>query len=252
MGQHKRGPLWLLRVVWFSVFSFLWTMVCFVIACIALIPMPRSGRLSHAVARFWGRGLLASFGARVVIEHAERVDPKAVYLMVGNHVSWLDPASIMVAYPGQLRFVLKRELIKVPFIGWYAVLSRHFLLDRSNPREGQRVLERAMRHAEKYGISPVVFPEGTRSLDGHLAPFKTGTFQLALAAGIPVLPFAVLGTFDMMPKGTACPRHGGPITVRFGEPIDISPYKGSAGRKQLTKVAHERVVSLGVPARAIE
>lgn len=241
-----RQRLVALRAACYGYVSFVWTFVCFVLAVLAIPLAPRSARISHAVARLWAKGYLASFGASVRVEHAERLAPDRVRLIVANHASWLDPPALIAALPVQVRFVLKRELLRVPFIGWYARLAGHFLLDRSNPREGKRVLERAVARARAHGLVPVLFPEGTRTHDGRLAPLKSGSFQLAIAAGIDVQPIAVLDTYEMLPRGAAFPRHSGPIRLRVGAPISVEGHVGNPGRRALAEQVRNALLELGV------
>jgi 1-acyl-sn-glycerol-3-phosphate acyltransferase len=234
------------RAVCFPYVAFLWTLISFVLAILALPFAPKSARAAHAVARVWAKGYIACFGGGLRVEHAERLDPNSIRMLVANHASYLDPPAIIAAFPGQVRFVLKRELLAVPFVGWYARLAGHFLLDRSNPREGKRVLERAVRRAQAHRLNPMVFPEGTRTHDGRLAPLKSGAFQLAIAAGIDVQPIAVLDTYEMLPRGAAAPRRSGTIRLRVGEPIPVAGLEGSAGRRAIAERVREALHALGV------
>jgi 1-acyl-sn-glycerol-3-phosphate acyltransferase len=240
------GPLAALRAACFGLVSFTWTGLCFGVALLALCLAPRSGRAAHAVARLWAWGFLACFGGGIRVEHAERFAPRSPRLIVANHASWLDPPALLLAFPGQLRFVLKQELLSVPFIGWYARLAGHFLLDRANPREGKRVLEKAVGRARRHGLSPAVFPEGTRTRDGRLAPLKAGVFQLALEAGIAIQPVAILGSWDMMPRSAKAPRHAGEILLRVGEAIPVDGLAGSPGRRVLAERVERAFRDLGV------
>ena len=235
-----------LRAACFLYVAFLWTLLAFVIGMLLLLPAPRSGRIAHFVLRAWGRGLLAMAGIRLQVEGPGHFDGSEVRMLVANHASYLDPPALGAAFPGQLRFVLKQELLRLPFIGWYSKYAGHFLLDRDNPREGKRVLDRAVARAKRYRLSPLVFAEGTRTRDGKLAEFKTGAFQLALSAGIAVQPVAVLGSYDLMPRGAAAPSRSGTITLRVGEPIPVDGLKGSPGRKALAAKVREALHAMGV------
>ncbi len=241
-----RRILRFLHTVWFLVFSFLWTLTCFVLGMLALIATPRSGRVSHLVLRMWGRVLLFVGGVGLRVEGPGTLDGRETRMIVANHASYLDPPALGAAFPGQLRFVLKQELMRLPFIGWFAKYTGHFLLDRGNPREGKRVLDRAVARAHRYGLCPLVFPEGTRTRDGRLAPFKTGAFQLALSAGVPVQPVAVLGSYDLMPRSAPAPVRFGRIVLRVGDPIPVEGLKGSPGRKVLAQKVEEALRELGV------
>ncbi len=95
--------------------------------------------------------------------------------------------------------------------------------------------------------APVLFPEGTRSPDGRLKDLRAGAFQLALSGGLPVQPVAILGSHRVWPKGLSYPRQCGEILVRVGEPIDVSEFKGSPGRKALAERVRAAFGELGVP-----
>lgn len=169
-----------------------------------------------------------------------------VRMIVANHASYLDVPSIFGWFPGQARFVLKQELGRMPFIGWFAKCCGHFLLDRENPREGKRVLDRAVARALKHGLCPIVYPEGTRTSDGKLGELKAGVFQIAIAAQIPVQPVAIFGTYSMMPRGCSYPRHAGTIVMKVGEPIPIEGYRGGRGRRELSERVEQTFRDLGL------
>jgi 1-acyl-sn-glycerol-3-phosphate acyltransferase len=219
------------------------------IACclgIAAMVFGAHGRGAHVFARLWGKGMYRCFGGGVRVEGPGRFDKSEIRLIVANHASYLDVPAIFGWFPGQARFVMKQELLKLPFIGWYAKCCGHFLLDRENPREGKRVLDKAVARALKHGLCPVVFPEGTRTSDGSLGPLKAGVFQIAIAAQIPVQPVAIHGTFSMMPRGFTYPRHAGEVTLRVGEPIPIEGYRGGRGRRELSERVEQAFRDLGV------
>jgi 1-acyl-sn-glycerol-3-phosphate acyltransferase len=216
-------------------------------AALVTLPFePRRAWWAARVASLWGRAMLVVAGARLRVEGAERFDAGRATLLVGNHASFLDPMVMLAVFPGSARFVLKRELGRVPFVGWHCKLSGHFLLDRASARAGQEVVDRAVDRARAHGLSLIVFPEGTRSADGRLQDLKAGAFQMALGGGLPVQPVALLGTHDVWPRG-GTPRRSGEVLVRVGEPIDTEGLEGSVGRKRLADRTREALLSLGVP-----
>lgn len=241
-----RRILRFLRATWFLVTATLWTVPCFLLGMILLLPAPRSGRLAHISLRIWGRGILLLGGVGLRIEGPGSLKGPVPRVIVANHASYLDPPALGAAFPGQLRFVMKQELIRLPLAGWYAKCAGHFFLDRQNPREGKRLLDRAVERAKRYGLCPLVFPEGTRTHDGKLAPLKTGTFQLALTAGLPVQPIAILNTHDLMPRGTLAPRGMGTVILRVGELIPVEGLKGNPGRRALAEKVRAALADLGV------
>ena len=224
------------------------SIITLVLALVLLLFDPK-GRLSDRIVRLWSKAIIWLSGSHVRMEGAEKLDPNEARLLVANHCSWYDPPALWQNFPGRLRFVLKKELIKVPVIGVYAKWFGHFLLDRSDPREGIRIIERAVVRAQEEHLSAVVFPEGTRSKDGRLGPFKGGSFELALRGNLPVQPVAILGSYAVWPKGCAAPRYAGEILVRIGDPIDTTGLKGGPGRRAIAAQAREALLALGVPDR---
>ena len=240
-----RPRLGWLRAICYGYMSALLSMLTFLVGAPMML-FGAHGRGAHFFARLWGRCMLGCFGAGVRIEGPGAFDKTEPRLIVANHASYLDVSAIFGWFPGQARFVLKQELGRMPFIGWFAKLCGHFLLDRENPREGKRVLDRAVARAKKYGLSPIVFPEGTRTHDGLLAPLKAGVFQLAIAAQMPIQPVAIFGTYAMMPRGCSYPRHAGEIVMKVGEPISVEGFRGSPGRRQLAEKVEAALRDLGI------
>ena len=235
-----------LRAACFYYVSCLLTLLTFFIGVPLRLFTPGSARASHVIARLWGKAMLLQFGCGVKREGPGHFEGGQARMIVANHASYLDVCALFGWFPGEGRFVLKQELMRLPFIGWFAKLTGHFLLDRSDPREGKRVLDRAAARAKRYGLSPIVFPEGTRTHDGRLGELKAGVFQLAIAAGIPIQPVAIFGTYDRMPRGASYPRYGGEIVMKVGEPISIEGMKGGPGRRALAEKVVQAFHDLGV------
>lgn len=239
--------LWPLRALSFALVAFLVTGGAFCCSVVAWLLDPVGHRLADWVLRLWGRALVAGSGIRLVVEGREHVQGAGPRVLVANHGSWLDPAILGATSPGPLRFVLKRGLIALPFVGWHAWATGHFLIDRDDPRAGKALLDRAVAYARKRKVNPAVFPEGTRSPDGRLGPLKGGAVQVAMAAGFALQPIAILGSWERMPRGVPYPRRGGTVTVRFGPPIPVEGAVGGPGRRALTQQVREALVALGVP-----
>jgi 1-acyl-sn-glycerol-3-phosphate acyltransferase len=240
-----RPPLGWIRAVCFGYMGAL--LSC--LACCVGIPLmvfSRQGRASHFFARLWGKAMYACFGGGVRVEGPGTFDKSEIRLIVANHASYMDIPAIFGWFPGQARFVMKQELMRLPFIGWYAHFCGHFPLDRENPREGKRVVDLAVARARKHGLCPIVFPEGTRTADGRLAELKAGVFQLAIAAQIPIQPVAIFGTYEMMPRGCPYPRRAGTVTLKVGEPIPIEGFRGGRGRRELSERVEQAFRDLGV------
>jgi 1-acyl-sn-glycerol-3-phosphate acyltransferase len=237
-----------MRRVAFLLLAPVLTSVGFFVAFLLLPFTPRSGRAPHAVARAWARALLRVAGISLEVRHAERFAAGEPRVVVANHASYLDIPAALVAFPGQLRIVARHTLIWMPFIGPYLKLCGHLLIDRNDPRQGVELFAKASARMRRHGLSVLVFPEGTRSADGRLAPLKGGAFHLATSLGVPVQPLAIEGTFRSMPRSVWLPVRGGRVVVTVGEAIDVpAAGGGGAARKRLAAEVRDALLALGVP-----
>lgn len=159
----------------------------------------RRGTIAHGCARLWSWLILATTGVEVEASGRDRLVPGRTYVFVSNHQSIYDIPVIFASLPWQLRIIAKASLGSFPFLGWHLRHTGHLLVDRRDPNRAG-ILREAARLVRQ-GLSLIVFPEGTRSVDGRLAPFKGGSFLLALEAGLPVVPVAVIGSRHVMRKG---------------------------------------------------
>jgi 1-acyl-sn-glycerol-3-phosphate acyltransferase len=159
----------------------------------------RRGYTAHRCARAWSRLILNTTGVRVRVEGLDRVTAGTTYIFVSNHQSIYDIPVLFASLPFQLRIIAKESLARFPVLGWHLRRGGHLFVDRQHPdREG--ILKR-WRALVSEGLSLIIFAEGTRSWDGRVARFKAGSFLLAMEAGLPVVPVAVIGTRAVMPKG---------------------------------------------------
>jgi 1-acyl-sn-glycerol-3-phosphate acyltransferase len=190
--------------------------------------------------RLWAPTMLWVAGTRLEVEGMENVDPNRPTLYASNHQSSIDIPVLFVALPVNLRFIAKEQLRWVPLIGWYLQLAGHILIDRSNRTRAIASLDRAAVEIARRKISLIVFPEGTRSLDGRVLPFKHGSFGLALKAGIPVVPVTLEGSARVMPRNSWRIRRG-LIRVRVGAPVQVQGFDVN-DRAGLARVVREAVV----------
>ena len=159
-------------------------------------------------------------GVRFSVTGRERIDPRGVYVYTPNHQSLLDPPIIWTSLGSPARhiaFLVKKELGRVPILGYGIKQLGFVFVDRSNT---ERALASARRAAERLraGRSFAVFPEGTRTRDGRLLPFKRGAFHMAVEAGVPVVPVSLDGTYRAMPRG-AMRLRSVPIRLTIHDPI---------------------------------
>ena len=162
------------------------------------------GRTMLALGRVWVRWILATFRVRVDVAGLENVPTHAPVILMSNHQSLADIAAIVSTLPRSVswRFVAKKELVRVPIFGQALVASGHIIIDRGNREKAVASLHRAAERI-RAGTSVIVFPEGTRSPDGHLRRFKSGPFHLAVEAQVPIIPVTVSGSQRITPKGAA-------------------------------------------------
>jgi 1-acyl-sn-glycerol-3-phosphate acyltransferase len=161
--------------------------------------------------RWFVRAGLKLVGVRVEVEGLERLDPKQTYVFTPNHQSLIEVPLFLTFLGRNIAYLAKKELFKYPVFGWGLRVIGVVAVDRSNTQAAIESARRAARNL-KNGKSYVVYPEGTRSLDGQLLKFKKGAFLMAIEAGVPVVPVTVSGGSDVMPKGQLSVN---PATIRL-------------------------------------
>ena len=178
----------------------------------------RSGNTAHRCARAWARLILRTTGVRVRVNGLDRVQPGRSYVFAANHQSIYDIPILFASIPFQLRIVAKDSLGRIPFMGWHLHRAGHLLVDRKRP--GADIVEK-MRRLVGESSSLIVFPEGTRSVDGAVGRFKKGPFMVAADAGLPVVPVSIAGSRHVMTKGRLMVQPG-MVELTLHEPIVTS------------------------------
>jgi 1-acyl-sn-glycerol-3-phosphate acyltransferase len=179
----------------------------------------KTGYFAHWCARTWSRLILRTTGVRVRVEGLDRLEAGRTYVFVSNHQSIYDTPVLFSSLPFQLRIIAKESLGSFPFLGWHLRRTGHMLVDRRHP-VAKQVFGWASRLTSE-GLSLMVFPEGTRSHDGHVGRFKGGSFYLALGAGLPVVPISIVGSRHVMLKGRLA-TYPGNVTLVVHDPIDTA------------------------------
>ena len=217
-------------------------------ASIASSLVDRRGYFAHACARAWSWLILKTTGVKVRVQGLERITPGTTYIFVSNHQSIYDIPVIFASLPYQLRIIAKASLARFPVLGWHLKRGGHLFVDRRNP-DRMGILGR-WRALVKDGLSLIIFAEGTRSMDGRVARFKGGSFLLALEAGLPIVPLAVIGTRHVMQKGRLRTEPGN-VELIVHDPILPPPLtdRGVHEAKALAAQVHS-VVAATVTARS--
>lgn len=220
-----------------------WTAVMFCFSVGAMLLTFRASASMYWVRRGWSPVLVWAGGGKLEVSGIENVDPSRPTIYVSNHQSTVDIPVLFMSLPGvDLRFVSKSQLRWVPFIGWYMYLANFVFVERSNHARAVAALAKASKQVQD-GVSVVVFPEGTRSEDGRVLPFKKGPFALAMQAKVAICPVAIEGSGRLMPKNKwrFVP---GPIRVRIGEPIDPTVFGDN--REALIRHTRDAIIDLNV------
>lgn len=173
------------------------------------------------IHRRWSRLLLWLAGTRVVAEGLEALSEREPQVLVCNHASLLDIPALFAALPVSLRFVAKIELSRVPVFAGAMRRAGHVFIDRADRDQAIAAMRRAGRRMQREGLTLVLFPEGTRSRDGRLRPFKKGAFALAAETGTAVVPVAIHGGARVLPKGRRR-LEPGTIRLRCGRRIELA------------------------------
>jgi 1-acyl-sn-glycerol-3-phosphate acyltransferase len=177
-------------------------------------------------------------GARVKIVGLDQIDQSGTYIFMSNHVSNLDPPILCPLIPRRTSILAKKVIWRIPILGRALTLAEIVPVDRENRESAIQSVRRA-GEVMHHGINVTLFPEGTRSRDGRLLPFKKGPFHLAAETGVPIVPITILGTYEMMPKGNLIVRSG-TATLVFHPPIDPKQF---SSREELTQAVWDKINS---------
>lgn len=206
-----------------------------------------SGRTQHALARVWGRILLAVSFIRVRVEGLERLDAHRNYVFVSNHASYMDIPALLTLLPYQFRFFAKKSLYRIPFLGTHLRRAGHLQVDRSSARASLKTMSEGARIVAERGVSLLLFPEGGRNPKG-LRAFKEGAAYIAIKAGVPVVPMALIGMRELLPMGSIHLRSGRAV-LRIGNPIPTAGMKISDREALNERLYAEVAAMLGEPRK---
>jgi 1-acyl-sn-glycerol-3-phosphate acyltransferase len=203
----------------------------------------KSGDAAIRVGRVWARSLLWIAGMSVTVEGLEKIDLQGSYVLCSNHLSYMDTPVVLGSIPANFRFLAKKGLFQIPFLGTHLKQAGHIPVPREDPRAAVKTMNLAAQVIRERRISMLIFPEGGRSHDGVLQPFKEGGAYIAIKAQAPLLPIALVGTRAVMAMGSSVIHPFRRVTLRVG---DALPTAGLTlrDRDQLTAAVRDQIVEM--------
>ena len=181
------------------------------------------GVMEQRVGQLLGRRCLRQLGFEVKLEGLENFKHLENYCVVSTHASHLDWAMLLGYCPDQVRFIARANLVKVPVVGDYLRL-RGILIDRARGIDAKTAIRAAARDHTPFPI--LIFPEGTRTRDGQLQPFKKGGLRILAEEGLTMVPVCITGTFDAFPRKARTIKRGGQLRMQVGAPVAADPDRG--------------------------
>lgn len=200
------------------------------------------GRFIGWMARVYFKILLWASGVEYSVTGLEKLDGDSHYIFASNHESAFDIPLILGGLPFHIVSLAKRELKKVPMLGWAMIAARHVFIDRFNSRRAIESLEKVKLSLSTNPRSLMIFPEGTRSKDGQVHQFKKGGLAIALEIGMDVVPLAACGTSAIVAK-KSFRLNRGEVELKVGEPVRVADWKGSA-KSDFANHIHRQVVTM--------
>lgn len=195
----------------------------FMSLCAILFPLISPGENKvHKIASLWAKIMLFLSRTSVEVIGKENALLDKPQIFMANHQSDFDIFIVLAHIPGQFRWIAKKELFKIPLFGSAMRRAGYIEIDRQHHEKALQSLDEAARKIRE-GKSVMTFPEGTRSLDGTIKPFKQGIFYLAIKSGVPIVPISIIGAGNIMRK-RSLRINPGKIIMVIGKPIDVSGY----------------------------
>ena len=226
-GALVADPLIILFTIWFGLLSMF----------ISFFDL--AGRKQAWLARVWAKSLLLGSGVHVRVEGLEYIDRHASYVFAANHASYMDTPVVLANLFSQFRFLAKSGLFKIPFLGWHLERAGHIPVPLGDPRAAVKSMQRAAEVIQQKKISLLIFPEGGRTQDGALQPFKEGAAYIAIRAGVPIVPVILIGARTALPFGGGIVISAN-VVLRILKPIETAQFT-LKDRGILTDRLHELI-----------
>ena len=207
---------------------------------IGIVLAPFSNRLAVTIAvRNWGKTMLWAWGVKLDIEGFEKLPLDDTTMIMYNHQSSFDILTFSAVIPFEWKAIMKKEVFSMPFIGWVSKLGGHYFVSRDGSPDDTKEVKKIVSQIRN-GPSVIMAPEGTRSEDGRLLPFKKGGFLIALLAGVPVVPMLIWGGKNIRSKTEFKINKNKTINVKIFDPIDVRKLpRGRRGREELENMVRD-------------
>jgi 1-acyl-sn-glycerol-3-phosphate acyltransferase len=187
----------------------------------------------HKIGKLWAKIIIKTAGIKIDVTGQDNIPLERPVVFACNHASQFDIPILYEVLPVQFRFLAKKELFKIPFLGFAMRFAGYIPVNRSGGKAAMLDLKKAAERL-KTGVSIVIFPEGTRSTDGQLKTFKMGGIFIAFKAGCPLVPIAISGSHYILPKGSLRVKPGR-VKVTIGPPIQTTSSEGTLPKNSVTK-----------------
>ncbi len=217
------------------------TLLCAIIT-ILFFPFNNSEPI-HQVQMWWCKLMFYWLFIPVTVDGKENITPKQSYVFVANHASMFDVFLIYGWLPVVYKWLMKKEVRRIPFVGTACKAAGHIYVDRGNAQAAAKSLQE-VKAALHDGVSTVIFPEGTRSKDGQLGRFHRGAFQVALDLNLPVVPLSLSGCYEVMNRNEHF-AHRHPVHMHIGKPMNLKDYADEKEAMEAVRQAVEKGIKRG-------
>ena len=231
-----------MRYIWIIFNAAIWTSFFGLLGIFASIFESNKGKTLGHCARLWGKFILFFTGVRYSVKGLDNLDPNGPYIFACNHASGYDVPLAFAGLPYWLISIAKIELKSVFILGWVMETAGHIFVDRKRSENAIASLEKSKKSLINNPRSILLFPEGTRTMDGELGFFKRGGLMLSMDTGIPIVPIGLVGTFEMLKKGTWSFKNQ-PLEIRIGNPIHPKTFSNKS-KNSLAKYVKSQVHAL--------
>jgi 1-acyl-sn-glycerol-3-phosphate acyltransferase len=221
-------------------FIIIHSIICSIFALI--FSLDRSFYLYYKLSKVFSKGIFLISGIKLSVSGLENIDKKKIYVFVSNHSSQYDIPTLQYVIPVPISIVFKKELSKIPVFGWQLRTGPYIMIDRSNTESALKSIEKAKKRMTEKKLSPLLYPEGTRSKTGEVQSFKRGAFYLAAKVGFPIIPVSISGASKILPKGKFKIKSG-TIYVHFDKPISTENISSRKDELDLMEKVRDIIIS---------